>query len=87
VGGKEWWFGNRTEIQVVLGRLKEFASPGRCTGWSSSGQAQVGENLDDHGGIFNGRDEGQGAAALWIGCQVDREDAFESLRPTHPGLW
>ena len=43
----------------------------------------MGENRDDHGGIFNGRDEGQGAAALRTGGEVDGERVCESLRPAH----
>jgi len=33
----------------------------------------VRENLDDHGGIFNGGDERQGPAALRTGGHVDLE--------------
>jgi len=43
----------------------------------------VAENLADHWGIFNGGEDGQGAAALGTGGDVDGEDAFESLGPTH----
>ncbi len=43
----------------------------------------MGENLDDHRGIFDSRKEGQGAAALRTGGDVDGEDSFESLRPAH----
>ena len=43
----------------------------------------MGENLDDHGGIFDSRQERQGPATLRTGGEVDGEDAFESLGPTH----
>jgi len=42
----------------------------------------VRENLGNHGGIFNGGEEGQRAAALRTGGEVDGEDACESLGPT-----
>jgi hypothetical protein len=45
----------------------------------------VRENLGHHGGLFDGREEGQGAAALRTGGEVDREDPFESLGPAHAG--
>ncbi len=45
--------------------------------WSAGGQTQVGENLDDHGGIFNGRDERQGATTVGTGGHVDLEHPFE----------
>jgi len=47
----------------------------------------VAQNLADHGGGFNGGEDGQGAAALWARGDVDGEDAFESLGPTHAGPW
>ncbi len=47
------------------------------TGWCACGQAQVRENLGNHDGIFNSREDGQGAAALWTGGNVDGEDTFE----------
>jgi len=48
---------------VGLGRLKELASPGWCTGWAGW-QAQMGKNLGNHGGIFKGGDERQGATTV-----------------------
>ncbi len=48
--------------RVESGRLKEIAGPRRRTVWGSGGQAQVGENLDDHRRLFDGGDDGQGAA-------------------------
>ncbi len=45
----------------------------------------MGENLDDDRGIFNGRNEGQGAAALRTCGDVDGKHAFEYLGPTHAG--
>ncbi len=60
-----------------LGCRHERVEATRGSWWSASGQAQVCENFGNHGGIFNGRDEGQGAAALQTGGHVDREDSFE----------
>jgi hypothetical protein len=47
----------------------------------------VAQNLDDHRGVFNGGEDGQGPAALGARGEVDGEDAFESLGPAHPGPW
>ncbi len=62
-----------------LGCLPERVEPGRGAWWGSGGQAQVGENLDDHRGVFNGREEGQGAAALRTGGEVDGEELTQNL--------
>ena len=59
--------GAEPEARVGLGRLQELVDTGRCSWWRARGQAQVRENLDDHCGIFNGRDECQGAAELRTG--------------------
>ena len=68
-----------------LGGLHECVEAGRRSWWGTAGQAEVGENLDDHGGILDGCQDGQRPAAQGTGGQVDREDAFESLGPTHSG--
>ncbi len=68
-------------MEAALGRasgcLKEIAGPSRGTGWGAGGQSQMGENLDEHGGIFDSRQERQGPATLRTGGEVDGEDAFE----------
>ena len=46
------------ESRVGAGRLKERGGLGRRTGWSFGGQAQMREDLDHHGRIFDGRDAG-----------------------------
>ncbi len=43
----------------------------------------MGENLDDHCGIFDSRKDGQRAVALRTGGDIDGKDAFESLGPAH----
>ena len=60
-----------------LGCLHERVEAGRGAWWGSARQAQVRENLDDHGGIFDRREDGQWPAALWTGGEVDGENAFE----------
>jgi hypothetical protein len=35
------------------------------------------EHLDHHGGLLDGGDDREGAAALRTGCHVDREHLFE----------
>ena len=57
----------------ALGCLPECVEPGRGFWWGSGSQAQVGENLDDYGRIFNGGEDGQWATALWAGGDVDDE--------------
>ncbi len=61
----------------TLGGLQQSVEASWSLWWGTSRQAQVRENLNYHGGIFNGRDEGQGAAALRTGGDVDGEDSFE----------
>jgi hypothetical protein len=70
---------NRMESALgrASGRLKGGAELRRGPGWGSGGQTQVGEDLGNHHGIFNGSDDRQGVAALRIGCHVDREHPFE----------
>ncbi len=55
--------GTEPDSEGALGCLQECVEPGRGTWWRAGGQAQVGENLDDYGRIFDGRQERQGAAA------------------------
>ena len=45
----------------------------------------MGENLQDHRGIFDGGGDGQRPAALGAGGEIDGKEACESLRPTHAG--
>lgn len=68
---------NRTSAGGSLGGVEECVEVRGCPGWRAGGQAQMRENLDDHGGIFNGGEDGQGASALRARGEVDGEDAFE----------
>ena len=82
---------NRMEakgIQSWLGSggLKERVVLHRGTGWGFGRQAQMGEDLDDHRGLFDGGDERHRAAAVETGGHVDREDAFEQLGSAQAGL-
>lgn len=63
-----------------LGGLHEGGETGR--GWweRAARQAQVGENFENHRGIFDRREEGQRAAALRTGGNVDGEDALSRQR-------
>ena len=47
-----------------------MAGPSRGTGWGFGGHLQVGENLDDHGEIFNGGDELQEAVTKVQTCML-----------------
>lgn len=71
---------------MASGCLKEIGGPGRRTGWGSVGQPQMGENLGDHRGVFDGEDERQGAATVRTGCQVDFKHPFEQLSPAQAGM-
>lgn len=70
---------NRMESALgrASGRLKEGAELRRGPGWGSSGQPQMGEDLDHHGGLLDGGNERQGAAALRTVGHVDLEHPFE----------
>jgi len=54
--------GTEPESRVGLGCLEEFVDAGRGSWWRAGGHPQVGENLDDDRGIFNGRHERQSTA-------------------------
>ncbi len=60
-----------------LGCLHERGEAGRGSWWGAGGQTQVAQNLEDHCGIFDSREERQCPAALRAGGEVDGEDAFE----------
>ncbi|MGH8488489.1 MAG: hypothetical protein ACREXS_06395 [Gammaproteobacteria bacterium] len=51
----------------------------------TGGQAEMGEDLGDHGGIFDGGDDLQGAAAL--GTLLDVEHPFEQPGETLMRGW
>jgi len=80
--------GSRTEPEsrVGLGCQKEFVDVSRGSWWGAGRQAQVRENLGNHGGIFDSREERQYSAALWTGGEVDGEDACEYLCQAHASL-
>ena len=60
-----------------LGCLHERVEAGWGLWWGAGGQPQMAQHLGNHGGIFDGREDGQRPAALWTGGDVDGEDAFE----------
>lgn len=47
-----------------------MAGPEPGQGWGFGGHPRVGENLDDHGGIFNGGDELQEAVTKVLTCML-----------------
>ena len=69
--------GTEPESRVRLGCQEEVVDASRGPRWCAGGQAQVRENLGNHGGIFDSREDGQRATALRTGGHVDREDPFE----------
>ena len=70
---------------VVSSRLKEWGGLHRRMGWGFGGQGQMGEDFDNHRGIFDGGNERDQAATVGTGCHVDRKDAFEQLSPAQAG--
>ena len=69
--------GTQPESRVGLGCLEECLEARGCPGWRAGGQPQVAQHLGNHGGIFDSRQDGQGAPALGTSGEVDGEDAFE----------
>jgi hypothetical protein len=63
------------------GQLESIDDPGRCSARCSSGQAEMGEDLGDHGGMFDGGDDLQGATALGALLDVDLEHSFTKAPP------
>jgi hypothetical protein len=71
---------------VGLSQLESIEGPGRCSGRCWGGQAEMVEHLGDHGGMFDGGDDLQGATAPGALPDVDLEHWFTktlsgSLRP------
>ncbi len=60
-----------------LGCLEECVEAGRSLWWGAGGQAEVAQNLADHGGVVNGGEDGQGGTALWAGGNGDGKNPFE----------
>ncbi len=69
--------GTEPDSEGALGCLEECVDAGRGSWWRTGGQAQVAQNLADDCGVFNGGKDGQRAAALGTGGEVDGEDPFE----------
>jgi len=44
--------------------LESIEGPGRCSGRCSGGQTEMGKDLGDHGGMFDGGDDLQGTTGL-----------------------
>jgi len=62
-------------------RLEQRQGPRRGAGRGAGGQAQVGEDLDDHPGINDGGDDLQARAAARAVLDVDIEYAFKPSAP------
>jgi hypothetical protein len=74
--------GSRPGIRRPFGIGRMIARAiGRCSG----GQAEMGEDLGDHGGMLDGGDDLQGSAALGAVFQVDVEQPFEQSGPARAG--
>ena len=63
-----------------LGCLQERVEAGWGFWWRAGGQPQVREHFADHRGIVNGGEDGQGAAALGTGGEVDDSSIIASAR-------
>jgi hypothetical protein len=55
----------------------EGGVPRGCSGRCPGGQAEMGEDLGNHGGMFDGGDDRQGAAAVGTLFNIDSEHPFE----------
>ena len=60
------------------GQLESIEGPRRCSGRCPGGPAQMREDLGDHGRIFDGGDDRQGATTLGALFQVDTETRLSS---------
>jgi hypothetical protein len=63
------------------GQFESIEGPGRCSGRCASGQAEMGEDLGNHGGVYDGGDDLQGAATMGAVFQVDIEHPFTKALP------
>ncbi|MGH8653111.1 MAG: hypothetical protein ACREYE_13515 [Gammaproteobacteria bacterium] len=64
--------------------LESMAWPRRGAGRCMDGQAEMGEGLGNHGEMFDGSDDLQGAAAVGTVFDVDIEHPFD--RVICPGM-
>ena len=55
--------------------------PCRCSGRCSGGQTEIGEDLGNHGGMFDGGDDLQGAAATQGHCSMSISNAVYESPP------
>jgi hypothetical protein len=62
------------------GRLDESEVPRRRSGRCPGGQAEVGKDLGDHGGIYDGGEDRQGAAATQGHCSMSIANTHSSSR-------
>ena len=60
------------------GLLESIEGPGHCSRWCSGGQADMGEDLGNHGGMLDGGDELQGAPALAAVFHIDLDTRLSS---------
>ncbi len=66
-----------TDICWLGGLQEEGVEADGSLGWGAAGHAQVGEDLADHGRVFDGRDDRQGPAILGTVSQVKSKHPFE----------
>ena len=69
------------------GGLKEWVALSRRTGWGFGGQAQMGEDLEDHVGIFDGGNMPPRAPTLETDGQVDCESLTSTRRWEGKKFW
>ncbi len=67
------------------GRAEESECLHRCSGRCPGGQAEMSEDVGDHGGVFNGGDDFQRAAAVRAFFNIDIEHPFEQPGPADAG--
>jgi hypothetical protein len=74
-----------SEIRGSSGQLGSVEGPGQGSGRCPGEEAEVGEDLRNDGGMFDGGDDLQGAAAAGAVFQVDIEHPLEQAGPAQAG--
>ena len=74
-----------SQIRGSSGQLESVESPGQGSGRCPGEQAELGEDLRNDVGMFDGGDDLQGAAAAGAVFQVDIKHPLEQAGAAHGG--
>jgi hypothetical protein len=67
---------------MVSGEIESCRRSSRCAWWGAGGQSQVGKDLDDDGGIFDGGDNLERPAAVGTMLKVQPENSPQQSSPS-----